>query len=240
MLFRSARVIENAHADGESPEKILKYVQEAEEILDKTKEFHAHEEVSRKYHDKRGLMRYYKNSLQAKDEESRIIDAAKKQNDPWKLKGINARWGNRLDEWTLSVGEEKGVLKSKWSNKWTEWTFSLPQGKGEMAARWGNKWTEWKYSADGVAISVETRFSNKLDQWVVSDDKGNKIVVEARFSNKWTDWKIKGPKGIIKISTRWSNKISEWVIEDYMPGESVHLKMAAIFPCLMVACDIIQ
>lgn len=63
--------------------------------------------------------------------------------------------------------------------------------------------------------------------------KGTFKTMRTKRSKDWGQWKIKGPKGTLVVRTKWSKDWSQWRITDRMKGEDPHLKMAAIFVCVM-------
>lgn len=150
------------------------------------------------------------------------------------FESIKATWSKKWTDWKIRLDGQTCSMKSVWSNDWREWKVNLVGDTATIKSIWSKDWRSWKYLYDTKRITIKAVWSNSWRDWKVSDETGNTLTVRAVWNGKWTDWKIRGDNGDIQIKAVWNGKWTDWRINDNMV-ENIHLKMAAIFPCIITS-----
>jgi len=134
-------------------------------------------------------------------------------------------------------------LESNSSSGWDSWTIITGRGKGKLSAR--NNGKVWKLHIDNTSVTIDTCIGGR-EAWMKWKYyyRGNQIIAEAGSRKYWKidghytrlivkkemngTWTVSGKKGTMKIYEK-GRSWKSWMVKDTMPGENIHLKLAALF-----------
>ena len=149
------------------------------------------------------------------------------------IESVKVRGDSSWQEWTIAFSGGEARLKATWRGKIKEWTLSFSMGEGRIEQVWPDRLSVWRYRIGNDKIDIKSANLTGWDKWSVTNMKGTTLFVKAPKAGDWENWEITGPLGKMKFSSRWKYDWKEWDIKDKMKGEDLHLKIAAIFPCIL-------
>ena len=143
-----------------------------------------------------------------------------------KIEASSSGW----QKWTIQTSDGKGVLEADGSGQHMSWDMEWPGEEVEIVtciqgSQW---WMKWQFRYGGNQLIAE---ASSKTEWKI-DSTYNRLKVNTRWSNDTSQWEIKGKKGTIKV-TRRGGSWPSYEIEDNMPGEDIHMKMAAFFAIIV-------
>lgn len=148
-----------------------------------------------------------------------------KQNIPASSSGTLLRLENNnsngYDSWTIVTTSVRGKLTAR--NRGKVWYVSLGRTRVKIDTCIGGRepWMKWKYYYKGNQLIAEARSKRS---WNI-DSSYSRLKVKREMNGTWS---VTGKKGTMKVydkGRRWKS----WIVEDRMPGENIHMKLAALF-----------